>query len=201
MTASLPRRGFHLVLADPPWKFDTWSASGGNRAAARHYPVMEDEEIIGFGHRIGLVNQVEDGVGRPIVGICARDCWLAMWATFSKLKVALAAMEAWGFVQVSGGSWGKMTLDGSRPRIGTGYTYRDSVEPWLLGKRGSPDVLGHGTSNLILAPRREHSRKPTQMMADIERTFPGPYLELFATERRRGWHSWGNQLGKYEVAR
>jgi N6-adenosine-specific RNA methylase IME4 len=23
---------------------------------------------------------------------------------------------------------------------------------------------------------------------------PGPYLELFAREKRLGWHSWGNEV-------
>jgi hypothetical protein len=48
---------------------------------------------------------------------------------------------------------------------------------------------------LILAPRREHSRKPDEAYERIEALVPGPYLELFARAPRKGWHSWG-----YEVA-
>jgi hypothetical protein len=48
---------------------------------------------------------------------------------------------------------------------------------------------------LILAPRREHSRKPDEAYERIEALVPGPYLELFARAPRAGWYSWG-----YEVA-
>ena len=48
---------------------------------------------------------------------------------------------------------------------------------------------------LILAPRREHSRKPDEAYERIEALVPGPYLELFARAPREGWQPWG-----YEVA-
>lgn len=45
---------------------------------------------------------------------------------------------------------------------------------------------------LILAPRREPSRKPDEIYARIERLVPG-YLELFA-RRRVGWDALGDEV-------
>jgi len=46
---------------------------------------------------------------------------------------------------------------------------------------------------LLIAPRREHSRKPDETYARIERLLPGPYLELFARQSRPGWDGFGDQ--------
>jgi hypothetical protein len=49
----------------------------------------------------------------------------------------------------------------------------------------------------IIAPRREHSRKPDDIHERIERLVAGPYLELFARTRREGWSSWGNEVDRF----
>ena len=49
-------------------------------------------------------------------------------------------------------------------------------------------------ANLIVAPVREHSRKPDEIYDQIEALWPGPYVELFARHQREGWFSWGNEL-------
>lgn len=90
-----------------------------------------------------------------------------------------------------------MTSKGN-PAFGTGYIYRSAAELWLLGVRGQPQERTRRTRNLIIAERREHSRKPDEMTAMLERQFVGPYLELFARERRAGWDAWGNQIDKFK---
>lgn len=51
---------------------------------------------------------------------------------------------------------------------------------------------------LILGPRREHSRKPDDIYDRIKRLLPGPYLELFArTSGRPGWTAWGDQKERF----
>jgi N6-adenosine-specific RNA methylase IME4 len=48
--------------------------------------------------------------------------------------------------------------------------------------------------SVIQGPRREHSRKPDEAYALIERMYPDlPKIELFARARRPGWDVWGNQ--------
>ena len=47
---------------------------------------------------------------------------------------------------------------------------------------------------LVVAPVAVHSRKPDEVAAHKERKpYAGPYLELFARQRREGWDAWGNQ--------
>ena len=44
-----------------------------------------------------------------------------------------------------------------------------------------------------MARPREHSHKPDEQYARIERLYGGPYLELFARHRRDGWDAWGQE--------
>jgi N6-adenosine-specific RNA methylase IME4 len=47
---------------------------------------------------------------------------------------------------------------------------------------------------VIQAPRREHSRKPDELYAIIERAYPElPKIELFARHARPGWTAWGDE--------
>jgi N6-adenosine-specific RNA methylase IME4 len=71
------------------------------------------------------------------------------------------------------------------------------LEPGLLATRGKPRRLHADVRQGILEPRREHSRKPNQVYERIERLVAGPYLELFALQRRPGWTPWGDQVEKF----
>lgn len=81
-----------------------------------------------------------------------------------------------------------------------GYWTRANTEPCLLATRGRPKRLNADVRQGIIAPRREHSRKPDDIHARIERLVPGPYLELFARTQRPGWTVWGNQTDKFTEA-
>lgn len=52
---------------------------------------------------------------------------------------------------------------------------------------------GRTQVNLLSTRKREHSRKPDEFGRLVEACSPGPYLELFARFRRKGWHQWGNE--------
>ena len=52
--------------------------------------------------------------------------------------------------------------------------------------------------NVIVKRKQEHSRKPESAYKIIEQCSPGPYLELFARERVKGWMQWGDQVDSYE---
>ena len=51
---------------------------------------------------------------------------------------------------------------------------------------------------LIVAPRREHSRKPDEAHERIERLVSGARLELFARQSRSGWATWGDQSTRFQ---
>jgi N6-adenosine-specific RNA methylase IME4 len=49
----------------------------------------------------------------------------------------------------------------------------------------------------MFAPLQEHSHKPEEQYAVIERISDGPYLELFARRRPpsdKAWAVWGNEV-------
>jgi N6-adenosine-specific RNA methylase IME4 len=182
-----PTERYGVILADPPWGFVNWSDKGIEKGAEKQYRCMDTNAIKELRHELGLDF------------ICLPDAALIMWATFPMLPDAFSVMEAWGFQYKTGGAWGKTTKH-NKLAFGTGYIYRGAAEIWLLGVRGAPHIKSRSIRNLIIAERREHSRKPDQMYEDIEALFNGPYLELFARNKRReGWDKWGNEVGKFDA--
>ena len=88
---------------------------------------------------------------------------------------------------------GGFFLDETLFAKGMGHTTRQNAEYVVLGRRGKPRRLRKDVHQLIIQPRREHSRKPDELYARVERYCTGPYLELFARQRRPGWTAWGNE--------
>jgi N6-adenosine-specific RNA methylase IME4 len=107
----LPRGHFGAILADPPWKFVTYSERGHGRSASQHYKVMTFEEIASL----------------PVHDVAAPDAWLLLWVPSPHLPFGLQLIE-----------------------------------------------------------RRKHSQKPDEQYERIERLVDGPYLEMFARQRRPG---------------
>lgn len=179
-TPPFPEGPFDLILADPPWHFATYSDKGQGRGPSRHYPTMDLDWICRL----------------PIKHVVAEDAALALWVYGPRLPEAFKVMDAWGFEYKSDlFSWLK-TTDAGEPTFGTGYYTRKNTEQVLLGKRGHGlKRLDRGVSQTILAPRREHSRKPDEVLEGLERLFgPVRRLELFARKRRPGWEAWGNEV-------
>lgn len=128
-----------------------------------------------------------------------------MWATMPMLPEALKVMKAWGFkYKTVGFTWMKQNrrADGLFAYnkdifTGMGYWTRSNAELCLLGTRGHPQRKLASVRQAILSPIREHSRKPAEAYDRIEQLLDGPYIELFARTRRRGWDAWGNQIEKF----
>jgi N6-adenosine-specific RNA methylase IME4 len=105
------------------------------------------------------------------------------------LEQAFTVIAAWGFKYSSGLVW-------TKDKLGTGYWARSQHEHLLIGKRGNfrAPAPAHRPPSVIAAPRREHSRKPDEVYAIIEKAFPeAPKIELFARHARQGWRSWGDE--------
>ena len=75
--------------------------------------------------------------------------------------------------------------------MGLGYYTRANLECCLLATRGAPTRLAMDVPQAILAPVGQHSAKPEEVRARIERLFAGPYLELFARQATPGWTAGG----------
>jgi N6-adenosine-specific RNA methylase IME4 len=54
---------------------------------------------------------------------------------------------------------------------------------------------------VIMAPVREHSRKPDEAYVAAEALLPGALrrADLFSREARAGWTAWGHEAGKFDA--
>ena len=182
--AGLNRHGYGVIMADPPWNFTTRSPKGHGKSPQRHYNCMPLADIMAL----------------PVADLAAPDCACFMWATAPMLPHAVQTLSAWGFTFKSAGAWAKQSSTGQAWAFGTGYVFRNACEFFLLGTRGAPKAQSRSVRNLVVAPVREHSRKPDQARADLEALYPGPYLELFARTTMKGWRSWGNDTKRFASA-
>jgi N6-adenosine-specific RNA methylase IME4 len=170
---------FSVICADPPWRFETWSAKGQGRSAEQHYRTESLDEIKQF----------------PIGQLAADNCALFLWATWPNLVAALDVIEAWGFTyKTCGFVWVKQNRSGNGLFTGLGKWTRANTEPCLLATRGSPRRQAKDVHQVIMSPVGKHSRKPDEAQVRIERLLAGPYLELFARRPTPGWTVFGNEI-------
>lgn len=175
--------GYGCILADPPWLFTNYSEKGEAKNPLSNYECMHLDDIAAL----------------PVQHLAKPDCAMLMWATAPMLPEALDLMGRWGFTFKSAGAWAKQSSTGKKWAFGTGYCFRSAAEFILLGTMGKPKIRSRSVRNLIVAPVREHSRKPDEQYEMAEALFAGPYLELFSRTRRPGWSHWGNEVGKFEM--
>jgi N6-adenosine-specific RNA methylase IME4 len=190
----LPQGRFGAILADPPWHFAVWSLdkTGRARHPSTHYDTMELEDIAAL----------------PIGELAAEDCALFVWISWPMLEHALAVVAAWGFqYKTCAFAWIKADVSTINLFSGPvdadmklGYWTRANSEVCLLATRGQPKRIDAGVRQGIIEPARQHSRKPDCVHGRIEKLVNGPYLELFARQRRPGWTTWGNQVDKFAPA-
>jgi N6-adenosine-specific RNA methylase IME4 len=146
----------------------------------------------------------------PIADIAADDCALFLWATDPLLPQALDLMQKWGFTyKTIAFVWAKLNKNAPDTLwteadffTGMGYWSRANSELCLLATKGKPQRQSASVRRLVVAPRREHSRKPdevadriVQLLGDVSR------IELFARTRRPGWDVWGTETEKFDDGR
>jgi N6-adenosine-specific RNA methylase IME4 len=137
----------------------------------------------------------------PIVEMAATDCFLFAWIPLPLTPEVVPIMAAWGFTfSGTAFAWAKRTPRDLGWHMGCGYGTRKNVEVCWLGRRGNPKRLSGGVRELLIAPVREHSRKPDEVYARIEEFCAGPFVEIFARMRRPGWTSLGNELDRFGVS-
>ncbi len=175
---------YGCLLVDPPWRFSNYSAKGEAKNPVAHYECMS----------------IEDLAAMPVAHLAAPDCAMLMWATAPLLPDAIGLMQTWGFTFKSAGAWAKQSSTGEKWAFGTGYCFRSAAEFFLLGTIGKPKVQSRSVRNLIVAPVRQHSRKPEAQYEMAEALFAGPYCEVFSRSSRPGWDSFGDEVGKFDEA-
>lgn len=181
---SLPKidGGWQIILADPPWRFRTYSGkSAVPTQAPDPYETMTIDNLLAM----------------PVSDVAAKDALLVLWTVGSHLEQAMRLGENWGFRYVTD------LFYWVKPVIGMGYHTRKMVEPCLLFKRGRGlPVRSHSVRQAIHAPRRQHSRKPDEQYERLDALYGSDLrcLELFARTQRPGWTVWGNETHKFSEA-
>jgi N6-adenosine-specific RNA methylase IME4 len=179
---ALPTIRAAAILADPPIGFATWSVRGQGRSPQRHYSCLTFEQLASI----------------PVASTAGRNCFLFCWIPLR--SIFLVEPFAWGF-RFSGAAfaWVKQNRSDVGWFLGGGYTSRHNLEVCLLRRRGSPRRKAAGVRELIVAPRREHSRKPDETYRCIEALCDEPHLELFARSSGRAGTSVGDELGRFQA--
>ena len=175
---------YTTILADPPWQFQNRTGKvAPEHKRLRRYPTMKLDEICDL----------------PVEAHADTPAHLYMWVPNALLEEGVQVMKAWGFQYKTHVIWLKVRKDGGPDGRGVGFYFRNVTEILLFGIRGRMRTLPKARSqvNLIATRKREHSRKPSETYELIEECSPGPFLELFARERRDGWMSWGNEVDSY----
>ncbi len=189
---------YGAILIDPPWAFKTYGGDSAtpHRSANDHYKTMPLHKLAGL----------------PVPENASRSCALFMWVVSSHLDAALDLFRVWGFRQKSlafvwvkskngAAEQGAFFLDDAyddQHPLSMGYRTRQQCELCLLATKGKPAVRDRGVRQLIIAPRREHSRKPDDQYTRIQSLVDGPYLEMFARQRWPRWDSWGDEADKFK---
>lgn len=172
-----PVGGFRTILADPPWGFTGYDGKDSVFTNAKEQPYAT--------MTMAALKRL------PVGMMAARDAVLVMWVLDAVLPQALELGAAWGFAyKTRGFTWDKGRMAG-------GFWVRKESEISLLFTKGRPSPASRGVRDMLRERPRQHSRKPDEVYARLERLHGGPYLELFGRAQRAGWTVWGNEVGKF----
>jgi len=177
----LPKGKFGTVLADPPWKFQ----NSTGKVAPEHRRLLRYSTM-----------DLKDIKALPVAAACQENAHLYLWVPNALLPEGLEVMASWGFKYKSNIIWYKIRKDGGPDGRGVGFYFRNVTEILLFGIRGRMRTLKPGRTqvNLFATRKGEHSAKPPVHYDLIESCSPGPFVELFARNKRPGWSSWGNEV-------
>lgn len=163
---------YSAIVIDPPWD---WGDEGDIDQFGRATPTYATMPL-------------EIIAAQPVTELAAPDAHLYLWITNRSLPKGFRLLDEWGFRYITMLTWCK-------PSIGMGNYFRGSTEHVLFGVRGSLPLLTRDQGTWFTAPRPgQHSGKPPELYALVERCSPGPWLELFARNPRKGWASWGAEI-------
>lgn len=174
---------YNTIYADPPWQFQNRTG----KVAPEHKRLTRYETMT-----------IEEIKQLPVESIADSKAHLYLWVPNALLPDGLMVMDAWGFDYKSNIIWEKIRKDGNPDGRGVGFYFRNVTEILLFGvkKNSMPNrTLAPARSqvNLVRSQKREHSRKPDEIIPIIEACSQENRIELFARGSRPGWDMWGNQ--------
>lgn len=181
----LPDGIWDVILADPPWSY--YGLGTKWAAAAKEYDCMAD----------GALTEL------PMADLLAKNGVLFLWATGPRLDIAMRCIASWGLhYRGMAFVWVKTRKDGITP-VGAQGVRPSIVKPtteFVLAASkqatGRPMPLAdESVRQVVLAPKREHSRKPDEVIERIEKLYPNATkLEMFCRGvPAPGWDGWGDE--------
>lgn len=161
-----------LVHADPPWSYSNAAPPGHGRID---------------GHYDGATLEAIAATFDEAFNVAKPSAYALLWTTWPFIEPWIVArvdhdrgQETRGWVHLTGGAWRK-----DDTRRGIGHHLLGDCEPFLLYRKGKPRPQDGPISNALNWPRRAHSAKPLEPLADLLRmaTPPGGLVvDLYAGE-------------------
>ena len=189
MIKPLPDKKYQIILADPPWKYNDKLGDFSKFANKNKSPRMGACE---YYYNTMSINNI---CNLPIKNISADNCILFLWVTMPKLNECFKVIESWGFkYKTVAFVWIKTNPKTGGVFKGIGRWVQGNAELVLLATKGKPKRISKSISQIIMAKRANHSKKPDivrdkiiELMGDL------PRIELFARYKAKGWDAWGNE--------
>jgi len=174
-----PDSKYQIIYADPPWNFNFKNRKGLSTVAKEAlYETMKPQDVLVL----------------PVHNITENNCALFLWVMDSQIQLGLDVIRAWGFeYKTVAFTWVKLAK--TKYHFGGGNWTRSNPEQCLLATKGNIKRMSASVRQLVIEPRREHSRKPDRIRNDIiELVGDLSRIELFARENTEGWDVWGDEV-------
>ena len=185
---------YQVILTDNPWTYNNKKTGGTHTSgAAQKYPVLTFDQL----RRL------------PIQNIVHPDrCVLFMWVPVPLKDEGFRLIDAWKFKYKTTLYWRKTNINGM------GYWFRGIMEELLVCTKGKVKAFRCQVSNIADEEVQKHSRKPDEFYKIIEyataykniedpqerkKHILKPKVELFATQKRKGWISTGFDVDGVDI--
>lgn len=173
---------YQIIYADPPWSYN--DKMKGHQGAETHYKTQEK----------GWLSRL------PIKNIADSDCVLFLWVVSPLIDECLDVLKAWGFkYKTIAFCWNKQTKN-KKWVSNLGRWTMGNIELCLLGVKGKPKRIVKNIKQLVIAERKKHSQKPSEVRNRIVELIGDlPRIELFAREKIEGWDAIGYDIDGKDI--
>lgn len=153
---------YRTVYLDPPWK---GSGVGEESAAASSLKPLRDMPLRRLAHKDG--------------------CHYWVWCPWPILRNGLLQefLKAWNLKWVAELLW-------DRGERGRGHWFHTRTEVLVLATVGTLPLLKSDVPAVHTFEEERSRERPESFRGLIEELSPGPRIELFAREKRKGWDGW-----------
>jgi len=171
-------RKYNIIYCDPPFLFSNRNSKKFYGCCINKYPCLSFKEL----ETMNVGNYTH------------KDAILLMWTPVPLIHKTIELGRKWGFNYVT------FFLNWIKDSPCVGFYVRQHSEILLMFKKGHVFKLRKNKvpylNNVLIAPAKEHSEKPSQVYKMIKDIFyQVPILEMFARcDKRSDIDVWGNEI-------